>query len=104
MIGVAVKIQRFLPSDADRIAKRASAALNEIQAALSDVHHHRSRPIGSGKRHFLPGELWIARREIDIGDRERLVGDSAVTKSGRVAARREGENPGDEDDAGTASN
>ena len=57
--GRAAKIERFLATDAHRLANCAAAGPNQIEPSLADVHDDRARPVRPWGRRQLAKESGV---------------------------------------------
>jgi hypothetical protein len=87
--GRPLEIERLGAADANRVADRLAAGLNEIEPALGNVDDDRPRPIGRFERHDPAKQVRVHRREIETGNREAVVFDRSVDLRVIVAAKRQ---------------
>ena len=76
--GRAAKIERFLPSDADGVASRDAAGLDQIQAPLGDVHDDCPRPVGAGEGDLLAKQARVDPGEVEPGNLVPVVEDRTI--------------------------
>ncbi len=66
--GGTAEVERFLATDADRVAHRHTAGLDEIEPPLADVDDDRPRTIGAGEGDLLAQQARIDFREVEARD------------------------------------
>ncbi len=81
--GAAAEIQRLGAADADRIAQRAAALLDQVQLPLGDIDDDAARLLTAGPGHLLTHQARIDAARIDRGDRVAAVVDRAVITAGQ---------------------
>ena len=80
----AAEIQRLLAADADRVAHRHAAGLDEVEPPRRDVDDDRPGPVRSAERDLPAQEIRIDGRGVEARDLVAVVDDRPV--AGKIAA------------------